>query len=122
MPAGKRKLSSLAQYFVDETVLSATSKSGFVVESTCVCCDETWPAMSGSRKVAHLCHIPGQGVGKCSYDKRSLSGSEIQELAGLTKSGKAWLSRGGGGPSPHLPSVPSNSGSQHGHGLSSLFV
>lgn len=106
MPSGKRKLDAVARYFADETVVSDTSKSGFVIQSTCSCCEETWPAMSGSRKVAHLCHIPGQGVGKCPYTQQTLTDSEIKALAESTKAGKQWLARGAGGPSPQLSDGP----------------
>jgi len=50
-----------SKYF-DDRSLSASSKSGLVIESSCKCCDAPpFLALTSTRKVAHICGIPGQG-------------------------------------------------------------
>jgi hypothetical protein len=96
------------KYFTDRSLVAA-SKSGLVIESSCKCCDAPpFLALTSTRKVAHICGIPSQGIAPCSHSLIKLTTEEVGVVACTTKSGREWLERGAGGPSPNIPVRTSN--------------
>jgi len=79
------------------------------VQVTCKCCDAPpFLALTSTRKVAHICGIPSQGIAPCSHSLIKLTTEEVGVVACTTKSGREWLERGAGGPSPNIPVRTSN--------------
>jgi len=106
---GRRTTTSPVEKYFEDRSLVAASKSGLVTESSCKCCDAPpFMALTSTRKVAHICGIPGQGILPCSHSVIKLTAEQVGDVASTTKSGREWLERGAGGPSPHLESAPTS--------------
>ena len=104
---GRRALTAPVDKYFDDRSLVAASKSGLITESSCKCCDAPpFMALTSTRKVAHICGIPGQGILACSHSVIKLTAAQVGDVASTTKSGREWLERGAGGPSPHLENTP----------------
>jgi len=70
------------KYFTDRSLVAA-SKSGFVIESSCKCCDAPpFFALTSTRKVAHICGIPSQGIAPCSHSLVQYWLSQVQVALG----------------------------------------
>jgi hypothetical protein len=101
---GRRKLTGAAdKYFEQRTVKSDDSVCGTTIEYVCQCChSEPFLGLTGTKKVAHLLGVPGEGVHKCSQQKLKIPRDDFEVLASSTKSARAWRDRGAGQDHPLL--------------------
>lgn len=100
---GRRPTTTIADKYFEDTIVPCGNKAGQTTESSCKCCHAApFRAITGTKKVAHLLGVPGQGITACSHSKITLPQEEIVILASSTKSAKEWKDRGAGGSHPAL--------------------
>ena len=100
---GRRSTTTTADKYFEDTQVPCGNKAGVTTESKCKCCHApAFRAINGTKKVAHLLGIQGQGIVACSHSLIELPREEIQALAASTKAAKEWVSRGADGAHPML--------------------
>ena len=104
MLMGRKKTTSVAEKYFEETKLaSTTTASGFTVSSRCKCCHaDPFLGLNGTKKVAHLLGISGAGVSACRQSRIKIPKDDFEALASSTKSAREWRERGAGGSHPLL--------------------